>query len=51
MYLTVSIIFGIVISILAFLLLADEKSWLEIRLNKISRKERRYVRSFAKNIA
>lgn len=51
MYLTVSIIFGIVISILAFSLLSDEKSWLEVRLEKISRKERRYVKSIAKNIA
>ena len=51
MYLTISIIFGIVIAILAFSLLADEKTWLEIRLDKISRKEHKYVKSIAKNIA
>lgn len=51
MTVTISIFTGIIFAIITFLLMYDEKNMLKIRIGKIAKHRRRYVKSIAKNIA
>ncbi len=47
----ISLTLGIAIAMMTFFLLYEEKSLLEVRIGKIAKRQRRYAKSIAKNIA
>ena len=51
MEIIVSLILGISIASIIFLLFFDKKSLLETRIKKIAKQQRQYTKSIAKNIA